>query len=199
MHLVVVLDEELVAVELHAGGVVNRLAGLDAQHHVLRVGVVFAEVVAVVGGDQRQAEIFFQLEQAGMDAVFQLQALILNLEEEIFFAEDVGVRAGSRARGVVVAFDQALGDFALQASGEADQSAGVLGEKLLADPRLVVKAVQRGFGRDLDQIAVAFFVLGQHQQMVVGVAFGSVRGGRPSCRCRVRSRRSASRRHAWPR
>ena len=117
------LDEELVAVELHAGGVVDRLAGLDAEHHVLRVGVVFAEIVAVVGGDQRQAEIFFQLEEAGMDAVLHLQALILNLEKEILFAENVGVRAGSGARGVVVAFDQALGDFAFQASGEADQAA----------------------------------------------------------------------------
>ena len=48
----------------------------------------------------------------------------------------------------------------------------MLGEKLLADARLVIKAMQRGLGRDLDQIAVAFFVFGEHQQMVVGVAFG---------------------------
>ncbi len=171
-HFVVVLDEELVAVELHARGVVNRLAGLDAEHHVLRVGVVFAEVVAVVGGDQRQAEIFFQLEEAGMDAVLHLQALILNLEKEILFAENVGVGSGGRAGGIVVAFRQAFGDFAFQASGEADQAAGMLGEKLLADARLVVKAMQRGLGSDLDQIAVAFFVFGEHQQMVVGVAFG---------------------------
>ena len=61
VHLVVVLDEELVAVELHASRVVNRLAGLDAEHDILCVGVVFAEVVAVVGGDERQAEIFFEL------------------------------------------------------------------------------------------------------------------------------------------
>ena len=101
-----------------------------------------------------------------------LQALILNLKIEILFAENVGEGSGGGARGVVVVFDQAFGDFALQAAGKADQAAGMLGEKLLADARLVVKAVQRSFRRDLDQIAVAFFVFGEHQQMVVGVAFG---------------------------
>ena len=139
-HLVVVLDEELVAVELHAAGVVDRFAGLNAEHHVLRVGVVFAEVVAVVGGDERQAEIFFQLEQAGMDAVLHLRALILNLEKEIVLAEDVGERAGGRAGGVVIFFRQALRDFTFQASGEPDQPAGMLRQKLLAHARLVVES-----------------------------------------------------------
>ena len=32
--------------------------------------------------------------------------------------------------------------------------------------------MQRSFRGDLDQVAVAFFVLGKHQQVVVGVAFG---------------------------
>ena len=68
-HLVVALDVEARALELHAVGVLNRLAGLNADHHVLGVGVVFAQIVAVVGGDQRQAEFFFQPEQVGMDAV----------------------------------------------------------------------------------------------------------------------------------
>ena len=48
----------------------------------------------------------------------------------------------------------------------------MLGEKFLADARLVVEAVQRGLRGDLHQVAVAFFVLSQHQQVVVGVALG---------------------------
>ena len=123
IHFVVVLDEELGAVELHAGGVVDRLAGLDAEHDVLGVSVVFAEIVAVVGGDEREAKIFFQLEEAGMDLVFHREALVLNLEIEIFFAEDVAEGSGGGACGIVLPFHQALGDFAFQASGEADQAA----------------------------------------------------------------------------
>ncbi len=48
----------------------------------------------------------------------------------------------------------------------------MLGQKLLAHARLVIKAVQRSLRRDLDQIAVAFLVLGQNQQVVVAIAFG---------------------------
>ena len=48
----------------------------------------------------------------------------------------------------------------------------MLGQKFLADARLVIEAVQRGFRGDLDQVAIAFLVFGQHQQVVVGVAFG---------------------------
>jgi len=44
-------------------------SGLDAEHYVLGVSVVLAQIVAVVGGDERQSEIFFQLEEAGMDFV----------------------------------------------------------------------------------------------------------------------------------
>ena len=47
----------------------------------------------------------------------------------------------------------------------------MLGEKLLAHPRLVIEAVQGGFRCDLYEIAIALFVLRQHEQMVVGIAF----------------------------
>ncbi len=40
----------------------DRLPGLNAEHDVLRVGVILAEIVAVVGRHQRKAELFFQLE-----------------------------------------------------------------------------------------------------------------------------------------
>ncbi len=64
-----ILDEELSAVEFHPRRVVDGFSGLDAEHYVLGVSVVLAQVVAVVGGDEWQSEIFFQLEEAGMDFV----------------------------------------------------------------------------------------------------------------------------------
>ncbi len=142
IHFVMVLDEELIPVELHARRIVDRFAGLDAQHDVLRVGVVFAKIVAVVGGDEGQAEIFFQLEQARMDFVFHGEALILNLEIEIFFTENVAIGCSSGESGVVLPFRQTFGDFTFQASRETDQSAGMFCQKILAHAGLVVKAVQ---------------------------------------------------------
>ena len=100
------------------------------------------------------------------------QALVLNFEIEIALAEDVVEGDGCLPRLLVLAFDQFLGDFALQARRQADQPLRVFGEKLLADARLVVEAVQRRLGDDLHQVAIAFVVLGQHDQVVVAVALG---------------------------
>src|SRR5258708_12091258 len=63
-HLVGALYEELVAVKLQAVGVMNRLAGLDADQNVLRMRIVLAEIVAVIGRPHWGARLFFQLKQA---------------------------------------------------------------------------------------------------------------------------------------
>ena len=82
-HLVAVLHKKLVALKLHPVRVQNRLPHLDAQHHVLRVRVVLAQVVAVVRRHQRYAQVLLQLKQSRMDAVFHLQSLVLNLQKKI--------------------------------------------------------------------------------------------------------------------
>ena len=171
-HLRTSLHKELIAVKLQPVGIVDRLAGLDADHHVLRVRVIFAEVVAVVSRDQRQTEILFELQQVRLNALLVGNALVLNFEIEITFAEDVGEGRGGLASGIVLPFDKILGDLTLQTRREGDQSLRVLGEKFLAHARLVVKAVQRGFGDNLDQVAIAEIVFSENDEMVVAVAFG---------------------------
>ena len=171
-HLGSALHEELVAVELQAVGVVDRLARLNADHHVLGVRVVLAEIVAVVGGDQRHVEVLLQLQQVRLNSLFVGNALVLNLQIEIALPENVLVSYSGFARGVVLAFGQVLRNFALQTRRQADQSLRVFGEKFLADARLVIEAVQRRLGNDPDQIAIALVVLRQHDEMVVAVAFG---------------------------
>ena len=86
------------------------------------------------------------------------------------FAEDVAIGRGRLARGVVLPFRQTLGDFALQAGRQPDQPLRMLGQKFLADARLVVEAMQRRLGNDLHQVAIALVVLGQHDEVVVAVA-----------------------------
>src|SRR3954462_10888416 len=49
-HLFVTLNEELVAVELHPVWILDRLGGLYAEHYILGVSIVFAQVMTVVGG-----------------------------------------------------------------------------------------------------------------------------------------------------
>ena len=64
-----------------------------------------------------------------------------------------------------------LAEFAAEAAGEADEAFGVLGEVALADAGLAVEAVEGGLGGDADQIAIALFVGGEDEEVVVVVAF----------------------------
>ena len=68
------------------------------------MGIVLAEIVAVVGGDQREAEVFFKLEEPGMDLVLHCQALILNLEIKIVLAKNIAIVSGGGESGIVLAF-----------------------------------------------------------------------------------------------
>src|ERR1019366_5746126 len=171
LHLDGALHGKLVATEFQAVGVVDGFTHLNAEHHVLRMGVILAEIVAVIGRDQRDVEFLLQLQQVRLDARFLRQSLVLNFEIEISFAKNVAKRNRGFASCVVLPFREVLGDFALKTRRQTNQPPGVLGQEFLADPGSVVEAVQRCFGDNLDQIAIAFVILSQHDEVVVAVAF----------------------------
>src|SRR5260370_10175852 len=170
VYRVMTLDVELAALELHPVRILDALAGLNADHHVLRVGVVFAEIMTVVGGDHRNPEFFFQPEEIGMDAVLHLQTLVLDLQKEIMFAEDVAILSRRGASSLILFFHEEFGDRALEAAGESNQTLRMIGKESLAYARFLVEAVQRSFRRDLDQVAIAFFIFSKNQEVVVGIA-----------------------------
>ncbi len=147
------------------------LARLNAEHHVLRVRIILAEIVAVIGRNQRDLEFFLQLQQVALNARFFRQSLVLNFEIEIAFAENIAERYGGFTSCVVLPFSEILGNFTLKTRGQTDQPSGVLSQEFLAYARLVVEAMQRRLRDNLDQIAIAFIVLRQHDKMVVAIAF----------------------------
>jgi hypothetical protein len=165
--------EELVGGELHAVGFGEGLAGLDAEEDFLGAGVGVAEVVAIIGSDKRNAGFLGKAEEIGVNALFDFEALILNFEEEIGFAEEVAEAVG-RAAGVVEAIvEEGFVDFAAEAGGEADEAAGVLGEEVVINARAVVEAFKEAGGDELDEIAVAVFGFAEEEE-VIGAAGGGV-------------------------
>ncbi len=143
---------------------------LHAQHHVVGVRVFAAQVVRVVGQNQRNLQIPLQLEQPLLDPLLVGQPLILNLQVEVAPAENVLVAQRRLLSLVVLVRHQVFAQFAAQAARQTHQALRVLGQIRLADARLAIEAVQRGLRGDPDQVPVALFVLRQHQQVVVVVA-----------------------------
>ena len=88
--------------ELEAVGVVQRGAGVDAQHGVLGVLVRLHDVVRVVGGEQGRAELLGDGQIAG-NLAFDGQSVVHQLDVEIVLAEDVLELAGGTQRLVELA------------------------------------------------------------------------------------------------
>src|SRR5207249_3238348 len=128
--------------------------------------------MAVVGGHQWNAGLFFQTQQIRADAPLLLETLILNLQKEIVCSKDLTKATGGAASRLVLSGHQVIGNLTGQASRKTDKSPGMGSEKVLADPRLVVETMQRSLGSDLDQISISLFIFRQHHQVMIAVAIG---------------------------
>ena len=131
----------------------------------MRLGLRAVDVVQVVRGDQRQADLRGEAEELLGQAPLLGQAVVLDLEEEVPGAEDVAVRAGQASSRLPVLDLERPGDLAVEAGAEADQALGVLREVVPVDARLVVVAVEVRVGDDAAEVPIARPVLGQEDQV----------------------------------
>ncbi len=162
-------EVELRPVEAHAILVAHGLAGLDAEEDFVGAGVVAAEVVGVVGGDEREAGVFGEAVDEREEGLVLVEAVVLEFEEEIVFAEEVRVFVGEAAGFVVAVGEEGFVDVAAKAGRERDQAFGVAAEQVLIDAGLVVEAFEIGGGDELDEVAVALLVLAEEDEVVVAV------------------------------
>ena len=161
VHLVCGLDVEFIGLELHAVGVLNGLAGLDAQQDALHLGVLFAQIMGVVGGCHGDARLPGKLDELRQNSGILFQAVILQFDVVILCTEQIPVPQRSRLCALVVPCQNGLRDLARQTGRKADQSLVVLLQKLLIHTGLGVKALHKA-GRDhFDQVLIAGLVFAQ--------------------------------------
>ncbi|MEI9998625.1 MAG: hypothetical protein WDO13_05390 [Verrucomicrobiota bacterium] len=144
-------------------------AGLDAEQDVVRLGVVLAHVVDVVGRDDLQPELLRVLAQLGDHDLLLRHAVVGDLEVKVARREDRLEVVDRFLRVFRPAGDDVARDLAGQARAGADETARMLREDFLVDARLVVHALEVRRGDELDQVAVALLVLGQEQEMSRGL------------------------------
>jgi hypothetical protein len=151
-------------------GVLEGVAGLDAQQRLVRGRVLGVEVVDVAGRDQRQPQLRCQRVQLRVDALLVGKAGVLKLDVRGVAAEDLreAVEVGARVGRTVLS--ERLAHPAREAAREGDQAARVPLEQLPVDPRLVVVALQIAERRELDQVGVPLVVLREQRQVRVALA-----------------------------
>ena len=167
-HLLLVLEEELLRLELHAHGVVDGAAHLDAHEHVLVIGVAALDVVRVVGQHERDARLAADAVAAAGGHALLADAVVLDLEIEVL-AEDLAQPQRALLRAGVVVVDELLLDLARETAREADEALGMLFEHGPVDARLDVKALGEGHRHEIAEVAVARLVLAQQNQVGIVV------------------------------
>ncbi len=186
-HFVARLQVEIRMVPVHAVGVGHRLARLDAHENFVRARVFAAQIMRVVGGDERNAGFDRQAVDLRRQPLVLLEAVILNFEEEVLLAEDVAIGIGQAAGVVVFIVEDGFVEVAAQARREADEAFRMRGEQILIDARLVVKTFEIGRRNQLDEVPVALLVFAQQDEMVVAIGVGAGLHA-PAAKRRLRSR-----------
>ena len=146
-------------------GVLERVAGLDAEQRLVGARVLVPEVVDVAGRDERQAALLRELGEQRVDAGLHIEVRVLHLDVDLVAAEDLD-EAVELALGIGdAALLQRLGDAAGEAARECDQPGTVPLEQLPVDARLVVVALEVAERGELDQVAVSLVRLGEEREV----------------------------------
>jgi len=182
-HLLPAAEIELVRTERQAVRIGKFFAGVDANKNFVGSGIVLADVVNIVCGDQAQAFFLRKIDQMFVDCFLFGQAMVLQFEEKPFVAEHGSEFICNLDSAVqVIAYD-GVGDFTGQARAGADQSFAELPEDFLVDSRPIVEAFQVGDAGEFEEIFIALKILGQQQQVIrcfadaLSAFFAAVFGG----------------------
>ena len=164
-HLLLGFDVKFVGAELHSPRVVQGLAHLDAHEDVLHLRILPAEIVGVVGGDEGDARLLVDAAQPGVHLLLRGDAVVLKLQIIAVGAEE-GLHLQRHGLGLVILpGQQQPGQLPRQTGRAGDQPAAVLPQQVHVDAGLDVKALQKGLGDHIGQVAIALLVAAEEDQM----------------------------------
>ena len=165
LHLLRGADVEIPRLIAHAVFIVNDLAGLDAQQHIVAFGVLLPEIVGVIGADQGNARLLVQAQQAPVHRGLLGDAVVLKLQIEIVPAQNVLHGQGIFLGPLIVAADQAAGNFTGQARRQADKTLRMPAQQVQVDAGLDIEPVHKGLAHQVRQVPVTGLVLTQQHQV----------------------------------
>ena len=167
-HFLFALDVQLAGFHAHAVGIVERLAGLDAHEHFLRVRVFAAEVVAVICRQQGNARFAADLHEQRYDAFFVFQIVIHDFHEIMPLAENAFHLAGMGACGFKITVQQQPIQLAGQTGARRDQALAVFFERRHIHAGTIIKAARPAFADQLGQVLIALLRFAQQNQVIHG-------------------------------
>ena len=164
--LLFALEIEFLRLKFHAVWVVDGLAGLDAEQHVLHFCVCLAQIVCVVRHDKREVQFFSKLTNMSVDGSLLRNAVILQFQIKMPRAENFRVFTRGLLRRVQILLHDRLRDTARKAGGERDQALVMLPQQFHIHAGAVVKPFGKAERNHIAEVPVAHLVFTEQDQMV---------------------------------
>ena len=172
-HLVLALYVELSAGIPHAVLIGELLPCLDAEQNIVRLCIFRVGIVAVIGRDQRNAELLRDRKERSVDLLLVRITMVLQLEEEIALAEAVIVLKSGFLSRVDVAAHDITGYFAGKTGGAGNDALVILTQKFHVNARAIVIPLQEGMTHNLGEVLISFIILREENEMIIAVVAGS--------------------------
>ena len=164
--LLLAFQVELLGFEPHPVLIVNGLAGLDAQQHILHIRVLFAQIMGIVGDDQGKPLLPGKALQALIHRALGFDAMVLKLQIEPVRTEHFTQPQSVFPGALVILVEKGLRDGAAQAGGQGDKPLMALLQQLQIDAGLSVEAMQKGFRNHVAQVLIALLVFAEQDKVV---------------------------------
>ena len=164
-HLRFAAEVEVPGLVAHPVLVLQELARLDAQQHIVGLCVFFAEVMGVVGADHGEACLLVEPQDLPVHDGLVPDTMVLDLQIEPVRAEELGQLQGVLFCVFILAVAQLLGNFTGQAGRKGDEALMVLSQQGHVDAGLDVKPFRPGHGNHIGEVAVALLILTQQHQV----------------------------------
>ena len=164
-HFLLALEIELIVGKPHTVFVIDVRRGLDAQKNIVRFRIFPVHVVNIVSADHWDPCFSAEADQFRIDERFLIKPLILNLEVEIIFAENISQFERFCLRALIITVEQAALHLPRQTCRQRNDAVAVLPQQFFIHARFVVKPLCKSSGDDFNQVPVTVVVLRQQNQM----------------------------------
>ena len=139
---------------------------LDADEHLLHLGILFGDIVHVVRGNERYPRLPRKLREHGNYSLLLRETVILNLKKEVVFAHYGAIPESLFLRALIVAAEQRTRDFARNTRRKRNKPLVIFLEELAVYSRFCIKARDESLRHKLYQILISCFIFAKQYQVI---------------------------------
>ena len=165
LHLRFAAEVEILRLIAHPVLIVQRLAGLDAQQHIVGLRVLLAEIVGIIGADHGNPGFLMDFQNRLVYQLLIPDTVVLKLQIKVLRAKQLRHLKGVCLGVIIFAVAETAGNLTCQTGGQSDQALGMLPQQPLIDSRLDIKALRPSQRHHVGKVPIPLLVFAQQNKM----------------------------------